>query len=72
MYVAFNPSLAALAWERVIDGAFTTLGGSTTCAASLSDIFSGQELGKAFGNLEDFLNIMKGNNFSFGYDHNEN
>lgn len=51
MYVAFNPSLAALAWERVIDGAFTTLGGSTTCAASLSDIFSGQELGKAFGNL---------------------
>ena len=39
MYVAFNPSLAALAWERVIDGAFTTLGGSTTCAASLSDIF---------------------------------
>ena len=51
LYVAFNPSLAALAWERVIDGAITTLGGSTTCAASLSDLFSGQKLGKAFGNL---------------------
>eukprot|EP00943_MAST-04B_sp_MAST-4B-sp1_P001702 g1702.t1 len=51
LYVAFNPTLAALAWERVIDGAITTLGGSTTCAASLSDLFSGQELGKAFGNL---------------------
>ena len=58
LYVAFNPSLAALAWERVIDGAITTLGGSTACAASLSDLFSGQKLGKAFGNLNMQLELV--------------
>jgi MFS family permease len=33
MLVAVNPTFWTIAWERVVDGAVTTLAGSTTCAA---------------------------------------
>jgi MFS family permease len=51
MMVALNPSLAMIGIERVIDGAVTTLAGSTTCSAMLSDLYSGKDLATAYATL---------------------
>eukprot|EP01048_Picozoa_sp_COSAG05_P023448 COSAG05_NODE_5084_length_1268_cov_1.157399_1_plen_308_part_00 len=37
--------------ERVINGAVTTLGGSTMCSTMLSDLYSGADLAGAYGTL---------------------
>lgn len=49
--VAMNPSLMMIGIERVVDGAITTLAGSTTCSAMLSDLYSGKDLGIAYAKL---------------------
>lgn len=49
--VAYNPSLFNIVWERIVDGAVTTLAGSTTTCAALSDLYSGKALGLSFAKL---------------------
>ena len=42
--VALNPSVRAIIVERIVSGALTTMSGSTTCMAILSDLTSGKGL----------------------------
>lgn len=46
VFVTQSPFM--LAAERVINGAVTTIAGSTMCSTMLSDLYSGQELAKAY------------------------
>jgi MFS family permease len=49
LLVFFKPSVTTIALERVVGGATTTLGGSTTCGSALADIVHDpKELGQAY------------------------
>ena len=45
--VALNPHPFCIGAERIVNGAVTTLAGSTMCSTMLSDLYSGEELGSA-------------------------
>lgn len=55
--VAIHPSIATIALERVLCGAFTTVSGSTTCFAVLTDITSGQELALSGTTLGAYMGL---------------
>jgi MFS family permease len=46
VFVTQSPSM--LAAERVVNGAITTIAGSTMCSTMLSDLYSGPELAKSY------------------------
>lgn len=50
-------SLTLVALERVLAGAITTVGGSTTCAAAISDMVKGPELAGHMGNLGSYAGM---------------
>ena len=43
--------------KNTIGGAITTVGGSTTCAAAISDVVKGPELAGAMGNLGSYAGL---------------
>ena len=49
--VALRPSVQALMLERIVCGAMTTVAGSTTCSAALSDLSTGKGLAMKGANL---------------------
>ena len=49
--VAFRPSVRTLMLERIVCGAMTTVAGSTTCSAVLSDLSTGKGLAMKGANL---------------------
>jgi len=52
LMVFFHPdNLSVVFFERTVNGAVTTLAGSTTCSAALSDITPEKELGQAYAEL---------------------
>ena len=55
--VAAYPSVTTIALERVLCGAFTTVSGTTTCFAVLSDVSSGQELALAGTTLGAYMGL---------------
>ena len=57
VYFTNGRSLLWVALDRIVAGAATTVGGSTTCLASLSDVLSGDELAGAVGNLGSYAGL---------------
>lgn len=55
--VAINPSVATIALERILCGCFTTVSGSTTCFAVLSDLTSGQDLALSGTTLGAYMGL---------------
>lgn len=49
--------LPLVALDRILGGAITTVGGSTTCAAAISDVVKGPELAGAMGNLGSYAGL---------------
>lgn len=49
--------LPLVAVDRILGGAITTVGGSTTCAAAISDMLKGPELTGAMGNLGSYAGL---------------
>jgi len=54
VFLTDGSSLPIVVLERCLGGALTTVGGSTTCAASISDVLEGAELSGALGNLGSY------------------
>jgi len=55
--LAMNPSIQNLMMERVLTGALTTMSGSTTCSAVLSDLTKGKGLAIQNGILGSYAGI---------------
>lgn len=50
-------SFSLLALERIVGGAITTVGGSTTCSAAISDLVQGPDLAGALGTLGSYAGL---------------
>jgi len=54
VFLTDGNNLSFVALDRIVGGAVTTVGGSTTCAASISDVLEGPALAGALGNLGSY------------------
>jgi len=55
--MALNPSINNLMLERIVSGALTTMSGSTTCMAVLSDLVSGKGLAMEGAGLGSYAGL---------------